>query len=287
MGPQAPGLIPVPDLDDHLLDLRRNLARTGRCIIAFSGGVDSTFLLKVAHDVLGAGAQAITAVSPSLAASERAEAVSLARLIGATHRLVESHELEDPEYLANDGRRCYFCKRELFRILGAIARQAGGLPVLYGAIPDDLGDDRPGMRAAEESGVRAPLIESGLGKPMIRELSKRLGLPTWDKPAMACLASRIPARTPVTVESLDRIDRAEAAVRALGYHQVRVRLESDGSARIELDRDVLDRALSPEGRRALSAAVLGEGFPGVSIDPRGYRPSGIPPPGARIEASSR
>ena len=277
----------MPALDDRYLDLRLHLARTGPCIVAFSGGVDSTFLLKVAHDVLGSGVQAFTAVSSSLAASERAEAVSLARLIGATHRLVETHELNDPGYLANDGRRCFFCKRELFRVLGTIARQAGGLPVLYGAIPDDLGDDRPGMRAAEESGARAPLIEAGLTKSMIRELSKRLRLPTWDKPAMACLASRIPASTPVTVEALGRIERAEAAVRSLGYRQVRVRLEADGSARIELDREVLDRALSPEGRRALSGAVLAAGFPGVSIDPRGYRPSGVLPPGARLEASSR
>lgn len=274
-------------LDQRYSDLRSNLVRTGSCIIAFSGGVDSTFLLKVAHDVLGPAALAVTAVSASLAMSEREEAISLARLIGVGHRLVETGEAEDPGYIANDGRRCYFCKRELFRVLGEIARQAGGLPVLYGAIPDDLGEDRPGMEAAGEAGVRAPLIEAGLTKPMIRDLSKRLGLPTWDKPAMACLASRIPVSTPVTIAALEQIDRAEAAVRALGYRQVRVRLEADGSARIELDPGALDQALAPVGREALAGAVLGAGFPAVTIDPRGYRPSGGPASPARIESPSR
>jgi uncharacterized protein len=279
----APGLNPEAAVEDRYLRLRDILAGTGRCLVAFSGGVDSTFLLKVAHEVLEGRAEAVTAVSPSLPDSERSEAVALATLIGARHHLVATHEAEDPAYVANDGRRCYFCKRELFRVLGSMARRLGGLPVLYGAIPDDLGEDRPGMQAAAEAGARAPLVEAGLGKPMIRELSRRLGLPTWDKPATACLASRIAIRTPVTIQALGRIERAEAAVRALGFRQVRVRLESDGTARVELDRDHLDRGLSHETRRALSGAVLGAGFPEVRIDPLGYRPSGLRPPVAHPE----
>jgi uncharacterized protein len=287
MGPQAEGLKPGPALESRYRDLRDNLARTGPCIVAFSGGVDSTFLLRVAHEVLRGRVEAVTAVSPSLARSERTEAEALARLIGAPHRLVETHEADDPGYRANDGRRCYFCKKELFRVLASIALEAGGLPVLYGAIPDDLAEDRPGMLAAREAGARAPLVEAGLTKPMIRDLSKRLGLPTWDKPATACLASRIATHTPVSIGALGLIERAERAVRALGYVQVRARLEADGSARIEIDRRVLDRGLSSGSRALLLEAVLEAGFPAASIDPRGYRPAGSRPADGRKEAESR
>jgi uncharacterized protein len=254
--------------------LKRILADIGPCVVAFSGGVDSTFLLKVAHDVLAGDVLAVTAVSPSLAAAERREAELLAVGIGARHRLVPTAEMDDPDYARNDGRRCYFCKRELFGVLHRIAAEAGDRPVVYGAIPDDLGEERPGMRAAAEAGVRAPLVEAGLGKEAIRRLSRRLGLPTWDKPAMACLASRLPRHTPVTVASLRLVERAEAAVRALGYRQVRVRLQHAGGARIELDREGLARAGRPAARRRLLAAVLAAGFASASIDPRGYRPGG-------------
>jgi uncharacterized protein len=265
--------------------LKRILAEVGPCVVAFSGGVDSTFLLKVAHDVLGGDVLAATAVSPSLAAAERREAQVLAARIGASHLLVRTTEVDDPEYARNDGRRCYFCKRELFGVLRRVAAAAGDRPVVYGAIPDDLGEDRPGMRAAAEAGVRAPLIEAGLAKESIRTLSRRLGLPTWDKPAMACLASRIPRFTPVTVESLALVERAETAVRALGYRQVRVRLQGTGGARVELDPEGLAQAAGAAARRRLVAAVLAAGFASASIDPAGYRPGGAG--AARMAAPDR
>jgi uncharacterized protein len=216
---------------------------------------------------------AVTAISPSLPAEERIETVRLARIVGAPHRFVETHEMEDPGYVANRGRRCYHCKRELFRVLSALAAEAGGRTLLYGAIVDDLGDERPGMQAAAEAGVRAPLLEAGFTKEMTRVLSQQLGLPTWDKPAMACLASRLPVGTAVTAESLARIDRAEAAVRRLGYRQVRVRAAGD-AARLELDPAVLGRALEPAERARLTSAIVAAGFETAEVDPRGYRPGG-------------
>ena len=216
---------------------------------------------------------AVTAISPSLPAEERVETVRLARIVGAPHRFVETHEMDDPGYVANRGRRCYHCKRELFRVLSALAAEAGGRTLLYGAIVDDLGDERPGMQAAAEAGVRAPLLEAGFTKEMTRLLSRRLGLPTWDKPAMACLASRLPIGTAVTAESLARIDRAEAAVRGLGYRQVRVRAAGD-AARLELDPAVLGRALEPAERARLTSAIVAAGFATAEVDPLGYRPGG-------------
>jgi uncharacterized protein len=246
-------------------------------VVAFSGGVDSTLLLKAARDALGDGVVAVTAVSPSLAETERREAAFLAARIGVRHLQIDSRELDDPGYARNDGRRCYFCKRELFAGLRDIAAAAGGRPILYGAILDDLADERPGMQAAAEAGARAPLLEAGLGKEMVRRLSRSLGLPTWDKPAMACLASRVPRGTPVTAAALALVERAESAVRGLGYRQFRVRLDG-GGARIELDRDGLARVAAAGPRERLIAAVRGAGFEAVVIDPRGYRGAGLPAP---------
>ena len=260
-------------MEEQLERLQVILAGIGPSIVAFSGGVDSTFLLRVAFDVLGGEVCAVTAVSPSLPAAERQAAVDLARSIGAPHRLIDTDEMSEPGYVQNDGRRCYFCKQELFRVMRRLLAASGGATLLYGAITDDQGDDRPGMLAAAEAGVRAPLIEAGFSKDLVRRASRRLGLPTWDKPAMACLASRIPLHTPVTTEALARVEAAEAALRALGYRQVRVRHHGT-LARVELEAADLTRAASPPHRRLIVKAVRSAGFAEVEIDPRGYRPGG-------------
>ena len=253
--------------------LKRILSEIGPCLVAFSGGVDSTFLLKVAHDEIGDGVTAVTALSPSMPAAERAAAADLARLIGARHRLIETREMDEPGYLRNDERRCYFCKRELFAVMRRIGSEARGRAILYGAVLDDLGEERPGMLAAAEAGARAPLVEAGIDKRIVRALSKEIGLPTWDKPAMACLASRIPRFTPVTENALARVERAETEIRALGFGQVRVRFYG-ARARVELDPAGLRRAARSAEHDRLIAAVRRAGFEEVVIDPRGYRPGG-------------
>jgi uncharacterized protein len=177
--------------------------------------------------------------------------------------------MEEEGYYRNDGQRCYYCKRELFRVMGAL-RPDGGHTLLYGAIPDDLGDDRPGMRAASEAGVRAPLLEAGLTKKMIRDLARQAGLPNWDKPAMPCLASRIPRMTPVTTEALGQVERAERALRDLGYRQVRVRFHGQ-AARVEIGAEDLPRALREPFHAPLVEAVRRAGFSEVVVDPLGYR----------------
>jgi len=256
------------------LQLLQELVRDARsAIVAFSGGVDSTFVAAVARDVLADRALAITGVSPSIPQSEVEEAKELAAQIGIAHELIDTSEMDDPHYVKNNPDRCFHCKDELYGRLTEIARQRGFDAVLDGCNLDDTGDFRPGRRAAGDHGVRSPLVEAGLTKADIRELSHERGLPTWDKPAMACLSSRIPYGTPVTVEALSSVERAEAYLRALGIRQVRVRHHvlpaGDTVARIETDEAGIDAIL---GRRAaITERLKSLGYLYVTLDLAGYR----------------
>lgn len=240
----------------------------GRVVVAYSGGADSTLLLKVAHDELGENTIAVTAVSASTPADELRDATEIAQEIGAQLLVVDSSELQDPNYRANSPNRCYHCKYLRFDGLRELAREKGFTYVADGSNLDDLGDHRPGIRAAHELGVRSPLKEAGLTKADIRALSRKLGLPTWDKPSGACLASRIPYGTPITSQCLKRIDDAERYIRSLGISQVRVRLHGD-IARIEVDTD--DLPILVQNRSDLVRELRRLEFSYVTVDLEGYR----------------
>ena len=259
------------DLDARADELRRLLSELPRAVVAFSGGVDSSLLAAAAVEALGDRALAVTGVSYSLAPSEREEARRVATAIGIAHREIETNEMARPGYVENSPERCFECKDELYSLLDALAREdLGDAVVLDGANADDSGDFRPGRRAAKAHGVRSPLAEAGFTKAHVRALAKRLGVPTWDKPAMACLASRIPYGSEVTPEKLLQIAGAELELRKLGLRELRVR-HHDRVARVELGAAELAAALDEPLRSQIVAAVKSAGFAYVAVDLEGFR----------------
>ncbi len=248
--------------------LRQIVGEMESALVAYSAGVDSTLVLKVAHDVLGDRVLAATGLSDTYPEEEMDEAKALAAEIGAEHVRINTMELTDPRYASNNSQRCFFCKTELYSRLAAVAQERGFAWVLDGTNADDLGDHRPGLRAARDWNVRSPLVEAGLTKQEIREISNELGLRTWDKPAFACLSSRFLYGDPITVEKLQKVAKAESAMRELGFKGFRVR-HHDNVARIELELEDMPRAL--ELREEITTGVTQAGYAFVTLDLGGYK----------------
>ena len=264
--------LPLTDTHERrLLQLRVDIRRLGRLVVACSGGVDSSLLAVVAHQELGEAALAVTAMSPAVPDEEVAAAEALAGEFGFRWRSVATDEIARPGYVANAGDRCYHCRSELFEVLGPIARTEGAV-IAVGTITDDYADHRPGHRAADEHGVRTPLADAGFSKEDVRRAARDLGLANWDKPAAPCLASRLPVGTAVTVSLLDRVGRAERAVRALGFADLRVRHYGD-TARLEFPLADLARAL--DRRAEVVAAVRRAGYNYVTLDLEGLRSGNV------------
>ena len=255
--------------DEKLSALKSALAGMNHVIVAYSGGVDSTFLAAVANEVLGDAALAVTAKSPSLAPSEFDGAVEVAGVLGLNHHVIETAEVARDDYRANDPNRCFFCKEELYTHLSTLP-EARYSQIINAHNLDDTGDFRPGINSAKKRGVRSPFVEVGLTKAEIREQSRALGLPTWDKPAQACLSSRIPYGTPVTVEALARIAEAEEYLRSLGIERLRVR-HHDTVARIEVGTEDFEILLDDETRREVVDRFREIGYSYVTLDLEGFR----------------
>jgi uncharacterized protein len=252
---------------DRLITLIREM---GSVVVAFSGGVDSTFLARAACDALGERALLVTADSETYPAAELDETRRLAGLLAMRHVVIQTRELDNPEYAKNPPNRCYFCKEELFDKLEPMAREAGAAQLIYGANMDDLGDHRPGMQAARVKGVRAPLIEAELWKAEIRVLSRELGLPTWDKPSFACLSSRFQYGEAITAEKLRQVDAAEAFVKSLGFRQFRVR-HHDRLARLELAPEEMSHLWEDGRHEAIVKRFRELGYLYVTLDLQGFR----------------
>ena len=250
--------------------LLEKLAEIPSLIVALSGGADSAYLAWAAQRALGTRAFSVTALSPSYSAHDRNIVEDFVRAQNIRHQFVETREMENPAYRANAADRCFYCKDELFSVLDALALQRGFTATAYGVNADDTLDFRPGHRAAKEHRVLAPLLDVGMRKSEIRALSQRAGLPTWDRPASACLASRVPYGTEVTPERLALVERGEAALRSLGFRQFRVRLH-DKLARVEIAPDEMPRALSPDMAATIAKELKAAGFAYVSLDLEGYR----------------
>ena len=263
---EQPALSPE-EKEDHLIS---RLAEIPSLIVALSGGADSAYLAWAAYRALGNRALSITALSPSFSAYDREMVEQFVKQLTLRHEFIETHEMENPAYRANQPDRCYFCKDELFSVLDDVARSRGVAAIAYGVNADDTLDFRPGHRAATERQVLAPLLDAGLAKSEIRLLSRRAKLPTWDRPASACLASRVPYGTEVTPERLALVERGEIALRELGFRQFRVRIH-DNLARVEISPDEMPRALSQEMVTAIADRLKAAGFAYVTLDLQGYR----------------
>jgi pyridinium-3,5-biscarboxylic acid mononucleotide sulfurtransferase len=262
--------VPSPQALEKQKKLLDSLRALDSLLVAFSGGADSAYLAWAAQAAIGEKALAITALSASFSAHDRGQAEGFARATGIRHEFIETHEFENPLYLANNADRCYYCKDELFDRMEAIARERDFRAIAYGVNADDTHDFRPGHRAAHQHRILAPLLDAGLHKEEIRSLSRHVGLQTWDRPASACLSSRVPYGTSVTPELLGKIEQSEAVLRELGFRQFRVRAHGE-LARIELAPEEFERGLSPEVARQIAARLKEIGFAFVALDLEGYR----------------